>query len=172
MAQGGEFANLLHREGKPALELGVELGFRIEIDGDVQQGTGWGEHEMVQPSLIRNRLEPIQHGTKIAAPDVAPIHHAERKNKVGWRLGESAVKLCRCADKIKMKAADRQAESHVEIVADIAEIGGEQQLQSGCGGSQHRKGGLEGSTRSVTEVAHQARFVDLHPICACRRELA
>src|SRR4026209_394565 len=140
MAQGVEFADLLHREGKPALELGVELALLVEIDGNVQQGAGWGEHETVAPSLCGDQLQPIQHGTEIGAPDVAPVDQAERKNKVGWRLGESAHKLCRCADKIKMKAGDRQAESHVEIVAYIAEIGGEKQLQSGCGRSKHRRG--------------------------------
>ena len=137
MAQGGEFANLLHREGKPALELWVELGFRVEIDGDVQQGAGWGEHEAVALSLFRYRFEPIQHGTKIAAPDVASVHHAERENKIGWRLGENAGELGRCADEIKMKAGDRHTKSQVEIVADSAEIRGEKQFQSGCGRSEH-----------------------------------
>ena len=92
---------------------------------------------------------------------------------LSWRsLGEHRVELVRRRARGRLQAGDRQRAGGIQVVAERAEIGGEHDLQAGRrrGEASHRR--VVAPARSASsQVEHQARLVDLHPLGAVGGEL-
>ena len=119
--------------------------------------------------MVPNPADQTKGSVEIGAPDIAAIDHAHRKRLAGGQGGEHCVELIGRADEIDMQPGNREPCCQFAIVAQVAEIGGEQDI--GTGLAQHRIGLFESGLLLAGKVEHQHRLVDLHPVCALVLEL-
>ena len=166
--QRRDFRQLLRRKGQPRLELGIEVGFGIEVDGAVQQRARRCDFQPVRADAVPGGADQGQLPVEIGAPDVAAVDHPDREQLVGRQRLQHRRQLLGSADEVDMKAGHMQPGRQVEIVAERAEIAGEhdarrhrlQQIVAAAEGGALRRG----------EVERQDRLVDLHPLGAGRLE--
>ncbi|MCY1292567.1 hypothetical protein D9M68_540990 [compost metagenome] len=81
-SQGGDLGALLHGEGQPAVQLGIQLVLAVEVDRAVQQRAG-RRHPQVAAKALFSLAQLRQRLVEVAAPDVATVDHAERQHLVG-----------------------------------------------------------------------------------------
>ncbi len=171
-AKRRQFAHFLHREGKPAFDVVVERRLLIEIDRHMQQRTRWRDLEVIGPAFGDQRLEAIEQARQVGAPDVAPVDDAERKHQSARRLGGDEVELFGRAHEIEVQAGHRQRQRQIEIVAEPAEIGRQHDLELRQRMREHGVSASERVARRLAEIEREARFVELNPFGAVRREQA
>ncbi|MCY1515843.1 hypothetical protein D9M68_504450 [compost metagenome] len=159
--QQGDFLALLHGEGQPALQLGVQLVFAIQVHRAVQQRTGRRHPEALAQALM-GMPQHRQRLFQVAAPDVAAVDQAQGQHLVGRQPVEDGRILLRGAHQIEMQAVQGQAGGQAEVVFQAAEIGGDQLLQRFA--LDQVVGPLEGVLPVLGQIQHQDRLVDLHPL--------
>ena len=162
-----QLIKLLHREGQPGFDVDVELGFRGQVEGRMQQrATGSDPQALAQ--IGRKGLQTGQHAGQIGAPDVATVDDAGGQYLVlRPALGESR-QLQRRAHQVQVQAGHRQALQQFGMLGDAAEVGGQQQPQRRV--LQLAISGFEGGQPFRRQIQGQDGFVDLHPFHFRRRQ--
>src|SRR5712691_5191196 len=72
-----QLINLLHGEGEPGLQIRIEFGLQLEVERNVEEGAGRRYDHMVRSTTRRDRLDPVEDGGQVRAPDVAAVNDAE-----------------------------------------------------------------------------------------------
>ena len=128
----------------------------------MQQRTGRGEHQI---TLRRQRLQTIKQRGQIGAPDIAPVHYAEREQAVLRHRLHHRIQLLRRARQIDVQAGDRQGRGERQVIFQTSEIGGQHDLRprsSQLGISAGKRAALP-----IGKVCNEDGFIDLHPFSAC-----
>ena len=111
-AERREFVHLLHREGEPALQLGIEVGLALQVDRHVQQRAGRRDLHAIRCRAWRRRARggramPVRSARQTLRPSI----DAERKTKLRRRLGDDGIELLGRANEIEVQARDRQRQA-------------------------------------------------------------
>ena len=131
-AQGDDFFQLLFGVRQPAPNLRIELFLEREVDGDVEQGAGWREPQLLRPNAIARALERRQQTLQVGAPHVTAVDGAERQHAVrgGGPALEQAPELAGRADQVHVQAVRWQGEGGLEVVVEPCEVGRQQQARA------------------------------------------
>ena len=167
LGQHGDLRALLHGEGQPALQLGIQPILASQIHRAVQQRTG-GAHPQPLAQARLGLLEHAQGLVEVGAPHVAAIDHAQRQHLVGRQPVEHHRELLGGAHQVHVQAIHRQAGGQRQVVLQAGEVGGDQLLARLA--LQQVVGALESGLPGLRQVEAEDRLVDLHPFRAQRLE--
>ena len=167
MRQDAQLVELLHGEGEPGTDLGVERRLVVQVDWHVQQRARWRDPQALA-QLALDRFEPFEGCVQVGLPDIAAVDHAQRQHLILPQRGDGGCDLVTGIDGVQVQAIDGQGAGKRQIVFQAAEVGRQQQLDAAA--LQRVIGGCIGVTPARIEVEHQRRFVDLHPLDALRGE--
>ncbi|CAB5623335.1 Uncharacterised protein [Pseudomonas aeruginosa] len=126
--QHRDFAALLHGEGQPALQLGVQPVFALQVHRAVQQRAGRRDPQPLAQALP-GMAHHFQGFLQVAAPDVASVDQAQRDDLVGRQAVEDARILFRRSHQVDVQAVHREVGGQAQVVFQAAEVGGDQLLQ-------------------------------------------
>ena len=129
VAERGEFLDLLHREGEPALDFGIETRFQREIDRDMQQRAGRRELHAVRCRASRRRVRAGRGSgsDRRARCCGRRSRRATARDPSGARRAPSSCSGARTRS--RCRPGDRQRQRGVAVVAEPAEIGREHDLE-------------------------------------------
>jgi hypothetical protein len=170
LGQHGQFLDLLDGEGQPLAYLGVDRRLQIEVDRRVQQRARRRQDHPVAAARRDHRLQPVEQGLQIRAPDIAAVDHPQRQHQALTTGGQNGLKVFRRAGQVDMHPFDGQVDGGDEIVAIAAEIAGQQQAQLRRGMGESAIGAAKLGPVEIGQVQSQARLVDLHPVGARNRQ--
>ncbi|MNJ55363.1 hypothetical protein D3C77_508480 [compost metagenome] len=124
LSQNGDFFALLHGEGQPALEFGIQRVFTTQINRAVQQGTGRRDPQTWTQTLI-GVLQHSQRFFKVTPPDVTPVDHSQRQHFIGGQTIEDGRVLVGGTHQINVQTVDRQVSRQTQVFFQTTEISGE-----------------------------------------------
>jgi len=163
-----QFIQLLPGKGQPAAQFGIQAVFQCQVLGYMQQRAGGREPQPLAQALIE-RFEARQQRLQLAAPDVASVHDTQRQHLVGRQSVDKRAYLGTATHGVDVQAIHRQVAGQRQIVAQLAEIDGQQLA--------HRRTcqlgicAFKSRLPCGREVQRQDRLVDLHPLGTHRCEL-
>ncbi|MCW0450861.1 hypothetical protein NB706_003695 [Xanthomonas sacchari] len=103
------------------------------------------------------------------APHVAAVDQASGEHAAGRQRLQHRVQLRHATHQVHVDAVHRQRHRQFQVVAQFAEVAGQQQFRPRRL-RQEGVGTLIGGARGVVQVQHQRRFVELHPAGAGRMQ--
>ena len=153
---------LLHGEGEPGFYLRVERVLLREIDRNVEQAAGRGDHEMARTAHSSDVLKTSEGRAEVGAPDVASVHQAEREPAVHGDRIQRALEIGGPAHEVEMQPRDRERSRGRQVIAQRTEVVRQQnpRRQTTC---KRVIGGCEARFGLLRQVERQDGFIDLRP---------
>ncbi|KJU78246.1 hypothetical protein N619_19345 [Ectopseudomonas oleovorans] len=164
-AEQRDLLAFLHGKGQPAFQLGIELVFTSQVHRAVQQRAGRRHPQPLAQAFV-SVMQQLEYLLQIAAPDVAPVDHAQRQHFISRQPIENGRVLLRRTHQVDMQTVHRQVGGQTEVVFQAAKIGGDQLLARFA--LNQVVGALEGVLPRLRQIEHQNRLVDLHPLHTLR----
>lgn len=117
----------------------------------MQQGAGRRDPQALSEALGQ-RLQPVEHRCQVGLPDIAAVDHAKGQHLAGRQQVEDGAHVVAAIDRIDVQAGDRQVGGEVLVLLQLAEIGGQQQLDPAALGSWYAvlKACRQSASSSVT----------------------
>ena len=129
----------------------------------MQQRAGRREPEAIAEAGA-DRFEGVEQAVEVGFPDVAAIDHAKRDNLGGGQQVNQFVNFASGVDGVEVDAINRQVVQEVEVVTEVAEVGGEQDFRRGAVQFVVRR--FHRLTPVFVEGGDEAGFIHLHPFRA------
>src|SRR5699024_7198194 len=154
----GDLADLLLAECQPAAQLVAQGGLAVQGVRHVQQGRGGGDGDR---AALSQRLQGLQGGVQVGAPDVAAVDHACDQQFFAGPAGQ----LLATSDEVGAEGVDSQAAEGLDGLVGIAVVGLDQQLQAGVVGDlgELLVASLDAGQGGRVDVGDQGRLVELQP---------
>lgn len=127
----------------------------------VKEGAGSGHDDAVLAELLDSGLDGLDGALHVGLPDVAAVNDTGREDGLGAQSTEDGLELLGVADEVDMDTIDVLGES-LEVVDDVAEVGGEDNLGDlVTEGGELLVGGLESSLGLGGQVEDEDGLVNL-----------
>ena len=117
--------------GEPVFDFRVEALFLVKVNRYVQERAGRRKPEAVAEAGA-DGFEGVEQAVEVGFPDVAAIDDAERDDFGRRQQVNQFVDFAGGIDGVEVDAIDRQLVQEVEVIAKIAEVGGEQDFRRGA----------------------------------------
>ncbi len=169
-AQEGDLAELLLGKAQPGAKLRIQAGLAGRRDRGVEQRARGGHQQPARPQGLAGPAEHLQRAGGVVLPDVAPVHDADGEAFLHGKAGEDRVELPHPPHGVDVQGRDRQREEGVEVAAEFAEIGRDEELQPGGRGGEQGIGPPQGGALGIRQVQDQGRLVELDPLRALAGE--
>ena len=108
ITQGDNFSQLFFGVGQPAFKLGIQLAFIAQRDRHVLQGAGRRDEKTLWPKEGEGFFQLRQNRGKVAAPDVAAIHHPQRKQFLAVGFAQNRFEFTRFPHEVDVESIDGQ----------------------------------------------------------------
>lgn len=118
----------------------------------MKEGAGGGDEEAVGAEGLEGALDEGEGLGVVVAPDVAAVHDAEREGEVGGDGGEEVIELVWGTGEVEVEGVDGEGEGDGGVVAEVAEVGGEEDFCVGDGLADGLVGGWEGVFPGGVEI--------------------
>lgn len=167
MGDDVDFLALLLRVCEPVEELGVlggEALLEAEGDGSVQERARGSDEDTLRAKGIDCSLGELEGSGQVGLPDVTTIDQTEREDLGLADVGNDVLELLRGADEIDVETSNTRVLDEGDVVANAAEVGGDQELELGGSGGQAGVGGVEVGNDGGRDIEGEDRLIDLDPI--------
>ena len=158
--QDAQLFQFLQGVGEPIFDFRVKAVFLVEVHRHVQERAGRREPEAVAEAGA-DGFEGIEQAVEVGFPDVAAIDNAEGDDFGRRQQVNQLVDFAGGVDGVEVGAIDRQIVQEIEVVAEVAEVGGEQDFRRGA--VQLVVGGFYRLAPVFVQGGNQAGFVNLYP---------
>lgn len=171
----GNLNDLLAGEGEPVLDLLVELLLAGEGVGSVKEGRRGGDEDTVLAELLDGGLDDLDGLLEVGLPDVTAVNDTGGEHLLLAEVLDDLAELLRVADQVDVKGVGvlEGGVDNVEVVDDVAEVGGESEL--GTSGALESGellvGGLESLLDLGGEVEDEDGLINLDGLGASLLEL-
>ena len=164
--QGDGFGNLLAGEGEPSDDLRIQVRFQGDVEGDVQQRTGRGHHDLVGEPEESGQGD--EGGAQVVDPDVAPVDHPCDQAFAGQTTGRG--QLVEVAGsrpgEVEGDTLDRGPPQYRQGLAEHVKIGCYQELRPIGQLAEELVRPFGGGQDLGRLILDQRRLVQLHPLDA------
>ena len=158
--QDAQLFQFLQGVGEPVFDFRIEAVFLVEVHRHVQERAGRREPEAVAEAGA-DGFEGVEQAVEVGFPDVAAIDNAEGDDFGRRQQVNQLVDFAGGVDSVEVDAIDRQVVQEIEVVAEVAEVGGEQDFRRGA--VQLVVGGFDRLAPVFVQGGNQAGFVNLYP---------
>lgn len=153
--------SLLGGEREPIGNLGIQLLLASEGVRSVEERAGGGSNDTVLVELLDGGLDSLDGTLQVGLPDVAAVDNTSGEDGLRAESGNDGLELLRVADKVDVDGVDVLRDK-VEIVDDVTEVGGEDELRDLVAkGSELLVGRLESSLGLLGKVEDEDGLVNL-----------
>lgn len=173
LGESSNLLNLLDGEREPLIDISGKLLLAGEGVGSVEERAGGGDNDALRAEGLDGGLEDLERLGEVVLPDVATIDNTGGEDLVGAELLEDGLELLRVADKVDMETSKAgESGENVEVVDDVTEVGGNDNLGDGIASSGNGLiGGLESSLDLGTEIEDEDGLVNLDRLGTSSLEL-
>ena len=163
LGEDGNLLGLLSGEREPVVDLSGELLLAGESVGSVEKGAGGGNDDALLTKGLDGGLDKLNGLGEVVLPDVTAVDNTSREDLLGAELLENRLELLGVADKVNVETLDvGESREDVEVVDDIAEVGGDNDRGDGRSlGGDGLIGRLESSLDLGLEIVDEDGLVNL-----------
>ena len=111
----------------------------------MQERTGRRDDDALTAQRMDGGPQRGEGAIEVRPPDVAAIHDARGEHEAVGQGRQGTLQHLGGADQVQMQAGDGQRQGRAQILAKVAEVGGEEKPQRGGGGVQAVVGGGQGA---------------------------
>lgn len=161
LGDDGNLSSLLDGEREPIGDLSVKLLLAGESVRGVEEGRGGGDDDALLANLLDGGLNDLNGTLEVGLPDVATIDNTGGEDGLRAEGLDNLIELLWVADKVDVDSVDILGKN-VNVVDDVTEVGGENNLWDGISESgKLLVGWLEGSLDLWCEIEDQGWLIDL-----------
>lgn len=161
LGDDGNLSSLLDGEREPIGDLSVKLLLAGESVRGVEEGRGGGDDDALLANLLDGGLNDLNGTLEVGLPDVATIDNTGGEDGLRAEGLDNLIELLWVADKVDVDSVDVLGKN-VNVVDDVTEVGGENNLWDGISESgKLLVGWLEGSLDLWCEIEDQGWLIDL-----------
>jgi hypothetical protein len=161
--QGHDLVDLLAGERQPAAQLGVQPSLHADVERDVLERAGRGDHQLT--GELPQLAERGQGRLEVGGPDVAAVDDPGHQPLAGQPAdgGEQVEVAGAAPGEVEPDALDRGGREHAEGVPGMIEVGRDQQLRAVGEAAEGVVGASQGGQLRLGAVGRERGLVELHP---------
>lgn len=153
---------LLNGKGEPVSNLSGELLLGSKSVGSVEEGRGGSDNDPVGAEGLDGLLNNLDGVLEVGLPDVPAVNDTSREDLAGSQSLDHIVQLAGSTDKVNVDASNvGKAGKNINIVDNVTEVGGNDQLGALAESSELGIGSLEGILGLLGQVEDEDGLVNL-----------